>query len=138
MYGWVQLLQITYIMKGVATMCKKKMGVFLLVCCLLTMWTMPVLAAETTVEKTTEYQAEKEGNVYDSNGNLISIDTKQTKASCTHIPCNHVTDTVWQHVHTGMRCDVYTANATWCKCCNTILKMNSGWTYSYTHYGCTM
>ena len=32
--------------------------------------------------------------------------------------------------------DVYKAKATWCKKCNTILKYNSAWVYSYTHYGC--
>lgn len=118
-------------------MYKKRIGAFLLVFCLLIMGSMQVLAAETTVANKTELQQEQEGNIYDGNGNLINIDAK-SRAGCTHISCNHVTDTVWQHVHTGTRCDVYTANATWCKCCNTILKMNSGWTYSYTHYGCTM
>ena len=118
-------------------MYKKRIGAFLLVFCLLIMGSMQVLAAEPTVANKTELQQEQEGNIYDGNGNLINIDAK-SRAGCTHIPCNHVTDTVWQHVHTGTRCDVYTANATWCKCCNTILKMNSGWTYSYTHYGCTM
>ena len=119
-------------------MYRRKIGVFLLVCCLLVMGSMPVLAADATMENKTQHQMEQEGSIYDIHGNAIFYGNGEAKAGCTHIPCNQVTDTVWQHIHTGLRCDVYTANATWCKCCNTILRMNSGWTYSYTHYGCTM
>ena len=77
-----------------------------------------------------------DGKIYNEKGELLNSFYSEYRGTCTHIPCNHVTDTVWQHRHIGVRCDVYTANATWCKCCNTILKFNSGWVYSYTHYGC--
>lgn len=91
-----------------------------------------VMAAENN-----EIVTEKcEGKIYDDEGGVLEQNSKEIRGTCTHIPCKHETDTVWQHRHTGSRCDVYTANATWCKCCNTILKFNTGWTYSYTHYGC--
>lgn len=118
-------------------MYKKKIGVFLLICCLLAVSSMPVFAAELTKESSIPFQKKQEGNIYDDCGNLISIDANRAKAGCSHIPCAHVTDTVWQHVHVGVRCDVYRANATWCNCCKTILDINSDWIYSYSHYGCT-
>lgn len=95
------------------------------------------MAAENN-EVLTEMTEECDGRIYNAEGGVLKQISSGAKASCTHIPCNHVTDTVWQHRHTGLRCDVYTANATWCKCCDTILEFNSGWVYSYTHYGCNL
>ena len=74
--------------------------------------------------------------IYNEKGDVLNLSYIEFKSSCTHASGNRVTDTVWQHRHTGSRCDVYKANATWCKKCNTILKYNSAWVYSYTHYGC--
>ena len=77
-----------------------------------------------------------DGKIYSEKGDVLNLSYIEFKSSCTHASGNRVTDTVWQHRHTGSRCDVYKANATWCKKCNTILKYNSAWVYSYTHYGC--
>lgn len=107
----------------------------LILCCMMLINTSYTMAGEET-NQSYEMAERCEGSIYNSEGGLIVLDLVESRASCTHIPCNTVTDTVWQHVHTGLRCDVYTANATWCKCCNTILRFNSNWVYSYTHYGC--
>ena len=105
------------------------------VCCMLFTNFSYVMAANS--ENSFSKMEEKfERKIYNEKGDLLNSSYSEYRGTCTHIPCNHVTDTVWQHRHTGVRCDVYTANATWCKCCNTILKFNSGWVYSYTHYGC--
>lgn len=74
-----------------------------------------------------------DGKIYNEKGDVLNLSYIEFKSSCTHASGNRVTDTVWQHRHTGSRCDVYKANATWCKKCNTILKYNSAWVYSYTH-----
>lgn len=115
----------------------RNMGMILATLCLLLSNSSYVLAAEND-SALSESAFESKGNVYDSSGERLREIFSEERSSCTHIPCNHVTDTVWQHIHTGIRCDVYTANATWCKCCNTILKINSAWVYSYTHYGCNL
>ncbi len=104
-------------------------------CCMLLTNFSYVMAADS--ENTSSKMEEKfDGKIYSEKGASLNSSYSEYRGTCTHIPCNHVTDTVWQHRHTGKRCDVYKANATWCKCCNTILKFNSGWVYSYTHYGC--
>ena len=66
-----------------------------------------------------------DGKIYSEKGDVLNLSYIEFKSSCTHASGN-----------TGSRCDVYKANATWCKKCNTILKYNSAWVYSYTHYGC--
>lgn len=119
----------------------KIFGVILGICCVMFSNITYVMAEEKNEVITKENEViaeENDGKIYNAEGEVIEALAKKTKGSCTHIPCAHVTDTVWQHRHTGSRCDVYTANATWCKCCNTILKFNTKWVYSYTHYGCTM
>lgn len=113
----------------------KALFMALSMCCMLLTNFTYVMAANP--ENTSSKMEEKfEGKIYNEKGELLNSFYSEYRGTCTHIPCNHVTDTVWQHRHIGVRCDVYTANATWCKCCNTILKFNSGWVYSYTHYGC--
>ena len=67
-----------------------------------------------------------DGKIYNEKGDVLNLSYIEFKSNCTHASGNRVTDTVWQHRHTGSRCDVY----------NTILKYNSAWVYSYTHYGC--
>ena len=113
----------------------KALFMVLSMCCMLLTNFTYVMAANP--ENTSSKMEEKfDGKIYNEKVELLNSFYSEYRGTCTHIPCNHVTDTVWQHRHIGVRCDVYTANATWCKCCNTILKFNSGWVYSYTHYGC--
>lgn len=114
----------------------KVFGMVLSICCLLFFSFSYVMATEhNNISAELEKCNEK---IYNTEGVMLEQNNSGVRASCTHIPCNQVTDTVWQHRHNGLRCDVYTANATWCKCCNTILQFNSGWVYSYTHYGCNL
>ena len=115
----------------------RAMGMLLAICCLLMSNFSYAMATESD-DASTDIADEQNGKIYDGEGEVLRQSLSGERASCTHIPCRRVTDTVWQHRHTGPRCDVYTANATWCKCCNTILKFNSGWVYSYTHYGCNL
>ena len=112
----------------------KRLAMSVVFSCILLSGFSCVMAAENNVILAEECC----GKIYNPEGEILSQSIHEVRTSCTHIPCNRVTDTVWQHRHTGLRCDVYTANATWCKCCNTILNFNSGWVYSYTHYGCNL
>lgn len=103
----------------------KALFMVLSMCCMLLTNFTYVMAANP--ENTSSKMEEKfDGKIYNEKGELLNSFYSEYRGTCTHIPCNHVTDTVWQHRHIGVRCDVYTANATWCKCCNTILKFNSG------------
>ena len=115
----------------------RAMVMILAMCCLFMPNYSYVMAAESN-DISVEIADEYNGKIYDEEGDELKQSLSEERASCTHIPCRNVTGTVWQHRHTGARCDVYKANATWCKCCNTILKFNSGWLYSYTHYGCDL
>ena len=121
----------------------KYLSLMTMICCIFVSSSLCVLAKDSAspIEHKSKITAiastKEESRIYNGDGDLLSVDQSLQKASCTHIPCNTVTDTVYQHRHVGtLRCDVYTAKATWCKCCNTILKFNSSWKYSYTHYNC--
>lgn len=117
----------------------RRLSMILTICSMVMINTICVFAADNSTE-TYEVAESCGGIICDATDTKLIVPNSLTeRASCTHIPCNRVTDTVWQHVHTGIaKCDVYTATATWCKCCDTILSIDSDWVYSYTHYGCTM
>lgn len=104
-------------------------------CCMLLINSSYVMAANPD-NNFSKMEEKVDGKIYSEKGDVLNLSYIEFKSSCTHASGNRVTDTVWQHRHTGSRCDVYKANATWYKKCNTILKYNSAWVYSYTHYGC--
>ena len=95
-------------------------------CCMLLINSSYVMAANPD-NNFSKMEEKVDGKIYNEKGDVLNLSYIEFKSSCTHASGNRVTDTVWQHRHTGSRCDVYKANATWCKKCNTILKYNSAW-----------
>ena len=83
-------------------------------CCMLLINSSYVMAANPD-NNFSKMEEKVDGKIYNEKGDVLNLSYIEFKSSCTHASGNRVTDTVWQHRHTGSRCDVYKANATWCK-----------------------
>ncbi|MFI3215146.1 MAG: hypothetical protein R3Y24_17715 [Eubacteriales bacterium] len=114
------------------------MGLVLTVCCLFAMGGGTVFAEENIQNVDDTYYAEMEQQIIlDEFGNKVVLEEDAiTKSSCTHIPCNQVTVTVYKHDTNGFICRVYKGTALQCKCCNQIIKLHNNWQYIETIVAC--